>query len=599
MQNIAQLREKAAALKEPTPSFLPDDSNSFIKQSNVKSAQNATADATTKQGSSTYPTNEYDFIPGTMASSTASAPGAASPGGEAVATTENTTATPTAGPTSATPGGAAPNDGQYYDGQPDAGSSGAQGNFGTADFGPPNPSQPPSGQSGIPGWFGSVTPTTPGGPGSGPGGGGPAGDVRVREEEGSFWGGNKPDYLGNMPRDMPSPTNWEVTGDQLVENRMASLMESDNPVFQSLREATMRAHAARGGKNSLMAARAAVTQMADMAFKIGSQDAQTLARSAEFNAAMANQFGLAEQRFIHNALLSDQNYRQGVMMIREQSAARINEIGAETSGRLATISAQFAGEMQLEDRRTDNQIRVMDRAHGHNLERDELNFQHNWALNEQGQAHTLERMDRQTDNNMREANNQFRNQFTLTYLSENSATQRQIIASMGEIRGNPNLKPDQAAAGARDLLSLYNSFNEQTRAFFGNPRPGADPNASGDSGGGNLWNSPAFDYTSYTGARGYSMGQGGYQMYAPPTMRFWGGSGTVGQPMYGSNQAYAQGTRPQNAQTGPGRPMGGNGTRPPPSQPPAEGPPGYSGDPNFPSPGGGSAPPNQQKVPGG
>lgn len=591
-QNIARLRQQTAEMKRPSPTFLGDENDEFITgkiggyagapQMQQTGAESTGPDpAKLAPQSAQQPATESDFIPEQLATTSSSGASPAASG------EESTQATPTQGPTAATENGAAPTDGEFYNGEPTAGGSGSQGNYGTADFGPPNPAADPNaaGTAGTQGnWSGPSGHGLPPPNGGGPGGAA-GGDLRIREEEGSPWGGNKPEFLGNMPRNGPQATEWEVTGDQLVENRMASLMESDNPVFQSLREATMRAHAARGGKNSLMASRAAVTMMADMAFKIGSQDAATLARSAEFNAAMKNQFGLAEQRFFHNALLSDQNYRQGVMVIREQTAGRIAEIGAESAGRVAAINAQVSGELTLEDRRTDNQIRMMDRAHGQNLERDELGFQHNWALNEQGQGHTLERMDRQADNNMRENDNQFRNQFTLTYLSESSATQRAIIAATGEVRGNPNLKPEQAAAGVRDILSMYNAFNEQNRAFFGNPRPGANGPTGNPEEDGKAYGSPAYDYTSYAGSRGISMGQGGYRMYAPPTMRFWGGSGTNG-PMYGSNTAYARGTRPHNP-----RPSGssGSGNAPRPGPGVSTGPSGGNAPP--PTGGGGGGPP--------
>lgn len=153
-----------------------------------------------------------------------------------------------------------------------------------------------------------------------------------------------PQYLGDTP-DVPGPTFWNVTGEELVENRLENLMSKDNPVFQEIQERTRRAHAKFGGQNSLMANQAAVASMAQMAFQIASEDAKTIARSREFNAAMANQYGLAQQTFIYNALLSDQNFEQAMEMQEAQLRAQQSASAAAAGAANAQMQAQMQFEL--------------------------------------------------------------------------------------------------------------------------------------------------------------------------------------------------------------------------------------------------------------
>ena len=91
-----------------------------------------------------------------------------------------------------------------------------------------------------------------------------------------------------------APTEWDVTREQTVAGQMEDIYDRDSPFFDQARERATRAHLAGGGQNSLMAAQAGEMAAMDQAFKIAFADASTYARSAEFNAAMKNQFGLAE-----------------------------------------------------------------------------------------------------------------------------------------------------------------------------------------------------------------------------------------------------------------------------------------------------------------
>lgn len=147
--------------------------------------------------------------------------------------------------------------------------------------------------------------------------------------------------------DVVGPVDWKVTDEQTVQGQMKQLTTnlSTNPVYQSIAETMKRANAASGGGNSLMAESAAYDKVIGLAFNIASSDAATYAKSAEFNATMTNQFGLAKNNFVYQALLSDQNYAQSQVLQSNQIKGNLDSVDRQVSGQLE--STRIAGQAQM------------------------------------------------------------------------------------------------------------------------------------------------------------------------------------------------------------------------------------------------------------
>lgn len=137
-------------------------------------------------------------------------------------------------------------------------------------------------------------------------------------------------------------TPWEVTEEQTVAGQMDKNYDRDNPFMQKAAAKAERGWQAQGGQNSLMAQKAGQSAAMDVAFKMSFEDAKTYARSAEFNAAMKNQFGLAEQRFIQNSLLSEQNYGQAIELQTQMIAGQLEGIAAQYQGKSQLMDKEFA-----------------------------------------------------------------------------------------------------------------------------------------------------------------------------------------------------------------------------------------------------------------
>jgi hypothetical protein len=139
----------------------------------------------------------------------------------------------------------------------------------------------------------------------------------------------------------PTMTPWEVTREQTVAGQLEDLYDRDSPFFEQARQRAIRQSLSGGGQNSAMAGAFGELAAMDTAFKVGFADAATYARSAEFNAAMKNQFSLAEQQFIHNAILSDQSFRQAASLQTQRIAGQFEAIKLDYQGQSAIMDKQL------------------------------------------------------------------------------------------------------------------------------------------------------------------------------------------------------------------------------------------------------------------
>lgn len=214
----------------------------------------------------------------------------------------------------------------------------------------------------------------------------------------------------------PTQTNWDVTKEQTVQGQLEDLYNRDSPFFEQARQRAIRQHLSAGGQNSAMAAGFGELAAMDQAFKVAFQDAQTYARSAEFNASMANQFSLAEQRFIQNAILSDQAYDQAAALQTQRVEAQME-----------SIVLDYKGRNQLMDKELDQ-----------------------WFLKaKQEFAYNMETLSKQADLQMRVNNMQALTNFWVAGFQ-----------SVMEVANNPNLTPEQSRAAMEQGMIWWEKQRE-------------------------------------------------------------------------------------------------------------------------------------------
>lgn len=121
------------------------------------------------------------------------------------------------------------------------------------------------------------------------------------EEEGDEQGSITPPFFpmpgiggNNIDYDQYEPATREVSEDELVENRLTDLLNSDNPFIQQARRRGERAAAERGAMSSSVFAGSSEASAIESALPIAQQDAQTYFRTASENMAAKNNMSLAK-----------------------------------------------------------------------------------------------------------------------------------------------------------------------------------------------------------------------------------------------------------------------------------------------------------------
>lgn len=379
-------------------------------------------------------------------------------------------------------------------------------------------------------------------------------------------------FIAQVPDDQPKPTDWNVNADQTVQGQMTKLTTNmqSNPVYQSLADQLVRANAAQGGTNSLMAETAAYSKVMDLAFNIAQDDASTYARSAEFNASMSNQFGLAQQQFMYQARLSDQNYHQSQVLQSEQ-----------INGNMQSVSMQIAGQLNASDIAAKAQVSAAGLYAGATLgaarinattslqeagiqrqttlDSLKMNFNSSWLLSEQQQGHQMQDFGMTDWENAQNSARQTSQQLTLQHGAEYNSLLNLNTQGFYQISSTPGLEASQQANAITQGVSVMKSNFDLLNSYYGSASHGlADgsmvpssggtlpagmsggggtPGAPNTSGGGG----PADPYSTY----GNYLAFPGYEITAPPSLNIQGDPtgydvGTQGKPE--SASAGSQGT---------------------------------------------------------
>lgn len=244
----------------------------------------------------------------------------------------------------------------------------------------------------------------------------------------------------------PTPTEWEVTPEQTVAGQLESLYDRDSPFFEQARQRAIRQHLSQGGQNTAMAAAFGELAAMDTAFKVASEDAAIYARSGEFNAAMKNQFSLAEQRFIHNALLSDQSFRQA-------GALQTQRLDAQ----MQAIALDYRGRSNLMDQELDHWMLQAAQSYEYNL----------------GQLYA------QADIVESQAGRDFARTMVLNGMSAMTNFYTNAFNAVLQYANNPNFTPEQQAQALREGMQWASGQFDLLQAFWGQWAAGGPPLSMG------------------------------------------------------------------------------------------------------------------------
>lgn len=282
-------------------------------------------------------------------------------------------------------------------------------------------------------------------------------------------------YVQQGASQQQGTTPWTVAPNQTVQGQFAGLMEKGNPAIQAVEEQTLRAHAASGGRNDLMAQSAATLTGSQVAMTIAAQDAATYAAAGQFNANAANTFAQQMNQFVDNAVLSSQNFQQGVAMLKDQSHQQIEQLYAQVQANAATQSTNLKSTLDTLQAQTNATLEQMDKQFSQSAAT--LGLQNQYANDQAWQ--------------------EYGRQVRMGYLASVNTNQNTLMQTIGEIRSNPNITTTQAASAVKDAIDQFNAYMTMNNAYYGAMVPGGTPGATPGAGAPPpvAYNSAAYDYS--------------------------------------------------------------------------------------------------------
>lgn len=295
-------------------------------------------------------------------------------------------------------------------------------------------------------------------------------------------------YTPGEASQLGGATNWNVTAPQTVAGQFAQDMSQANPAIQAVEQQTIRANAAHGGANDLMAQTAATMAGAQVGLQIASQDAQTNAAAGQFNASAANQFSQQQNQFIQNATLSQQNFQQGVAMLHDQTNQSFQQLYAQVEAGAATASTNVKA----------------------TLDTTQASLKSTLAQMGQQFADTTSQAAQQEGYNVYNANTQYGMNVQLSYLSSVNTQQASLMQTIAQIQSNPNINTAQANAAIQNAVDQFNSFMTMNNAYYSSMMPASGTSGVGTTAGGAPTGTSPFDSTATGGgfAKIASMGTG-------------------------------------------------------------------------------------------
>lgn len=259
-------------------------------------------------------------------------------------------------------------------------------------------------------------------------------------------------YINSVQGQAQGPTNWNVTAPQTVAGQYANLMSKGNPAIQAAEESTIRANAASGGRNSLMAQNAATLAGSQVALSIAQQDAQVQAQSAQYNANAANTFAQSMNQFVESMTSNQQSFDLGYAQLKNNFNVNMGTMYGQIVQGAAAASENVKQSLDTTQASVNATMEQMDKTFSQNVSETEMQ---NQFANEQAWTN-------------------YGMQVRASYLSSVNQQQTALMQTIASINSNPNINSTQAAAGIQSAVSQFNAFMTQNDAYYSAMVPGND-----------------------------------------------------------------------------------------------------------------------------
>lgn len=308
--------------------------------------------------------------------------------------------------------------------------------------------------------------------------------------------------------------NYDPRSESLVQNQLTGLLDPNNPLMKRAVSQSQELAASRGLQSSSIAAGAGTGAMIDRALPIAQQDAQTYGNAQQLGwqqGFQADQNNLAReqdarmfdkqgglQTQLQNNQFSFENtqqnasramqaelqqlqYKQSLGLLDAQGAQRMQELNAQQGFQAAMQDLQYKQQMGVLDYQGQQQLQQMERSAQLNQQRDvlmqrfnDMNMDKSFLQNLQ-----LTQMQYQQQDSMFEK--QVSAQAAMDYRNAVSTGYNYYLEQVAAVYGNPNMTPEQQAAGVAKLGQLFEQQRLQLQAIYGFAAP-AQPALPGTGG---------------------------------------------------------------------------------------------------------------------
>lgn len=214
----------------------------------------------------------------------------------------------------------------------------------------------------------------------------------------------------------------------------------------------MRANAASGGRNSLMAQNAATLAGSQVALSIASQDAQTQAQAGKYNSDVANTFAQNMNQFVESMTSNQQSFDLGYAQLKNNFNAQMGTVYAQVVQGAAAASENVKQSLDTTQASVNSTIETMDKTFSQNVAESEMQ---NQFTNENAWTN-------------------YGMQVRASYLSSVNQQQTALMQTIASINANSNINATQAAAGIQSAVSQFNSFMTMNNAYYSAMVPGSN-----------------------------------------------------------------------------------------------------------------------------
>ncbi|MBV2128151.1 hypothetical protein [Arsukibacterium indicum] len=319
---------------------------------------------------------------------------------------------------------------------------------------------------------------------------------------------NKP-YQSNGYSGVQGVTNrqYDPRSESLVENRLSGLLDPNSALMNRVVSQTQEQAASRGLQSSSLAAGAGMGAMIDRATPIAQQDAQTYSNADQLGWQQNFQ---AEQNNLsrtHDASMFDKQgqlqtelqqlqYKQNLGMLDAQGAQRMQELNAQQGFQASMADLQYRQQLGTLDYQGQQQLQQMERGAQLQDRRDQIMQKFDLDKMDKGFLQDLEKTKAQFEFEDSRFEKQVDAQAAMDYRNSSANAYNNYLEQVALVYSNPNMTPEQQAAGVAQLQQMFQQQQSALQAIYGfaaPAQPGVDTGPGtgpATGGGGNQYNPP-------------------------------------------------------------------------------------------------------------